>query len=964
MDLAIANYGTNNVGILLGTSNSTFANQITFSTGPNSHPYSLAVGHLNDDAKLDIAIANYGNNSVGVLLGHGNGAFMSQMTYSLSAASPYSIGIGDFNNDNRMDLVVTNNGTNNTALLVGYGNGTFASPKMYSTGSSSSISIAIGDLNRDNRLDIVIINNDTSTISIMLGYDEFFPIQRTYSTSSVPYSVAVGNFNNNTRLDIVVAIYGDNTISVLLGYANGTFANQTKYSTGSAPISTAVGDFNNDTHLDIVIANLYGYTVSVFLGYGNGSFANQMKYSTGSQPLSAAVGDFNNDTHLDIVVANSDDNTISVLLGYGNGSFANQTTYSTGSLPSSAAVGNFNNDIHLDIVVANWGDKTISVLLGYGNGSFVNQMKHSTGHQPWSVAVGDFNNNTRLDIVVANAGDNTVSVFLGYGNGSFANQTTYSTGSKPESVAVVDVCKQLKKQSVHSSILINAAGFTYTGIDDTARCLICGLEVSEWTAHMNPFTVHVQQSPNCSFVQSIVSKNRMNFSSSDGSITENQNFELSQHKKIDQKIDYCLIEVEIMKEIRCRTFSHWPHQNVLSRTQMTSAGFFYCNVGDRVICLYCNLICQQWTPHTDDPEEVHQTLSPLCPYVLFLLKTHQTSTVSILNDRTNNRAVTSNLLRFNEIVQASASHRAYIEISKRQTSFNSWPQEELPSVDDLVRAGFFYTGSKTIVTCFYCNGSLQNWGPKDNPLIEHVRWFPLCAYAKQLCDDELYRKVQESKRIHQERTRTNQIEKNGNFSNDHSTNNSQLVIPDENTLSRFVAARLDLPISQSLLNQNFKLSVIKRCWEDQLRLKQNDFTTDCDLLIACIILQKQIDHINGRQENIIIPSIKMKIIREKEQSGSSLSSTPPMNKSSSSNSSNINNTVESKSTIATTDNQSKTSSTTDIVSSNLCILCLTEDKRLACMPCGHLATCVPCGHSLRTCPVCRKEIEAFVRIYI
>ncbi|CAF1259245.1 unnamed protein product [Rotaria sordida] len=529
---------------------------------------------------------------------------------------------------------------------------------------------------------------------------------------------------------------------------------------------------------------------------------------------------------------------------------------------------------------------------------------------------------------------------------------------------VVDVCKQLKKQSVHSSILINAAGFTYTGIDDTARCLICGLEVSEWTAHMNPFTVHVQQSPNCSFVQSIVSKNRMNFSSSDGSITENQNFELSQHKKIDQKIDYCLIEVEIMKEIRCRAFSHWPHQNVLSRTQMISAGFFYCNVGDRVICLYCNLICQQWTPHTDDPEEVHQTLSPLCPYVLFLLKTHQTSTVSILNDRTNNRAVTSNLLRFNEIVQASASHRAYIEISKRQTSFNSWPQEELPSVDDLVRAGFFYTGSKTIVTCFYCNGSLQNWGSKDNPLIEHVRWFPLCAYAKQLCDDELYRKVQESKRIHQERTRTNQIEKNGNFSNDHSTNNSQLVIPDENTLSRFVAARLDLPISQSLLNQNFKLSVIKRCWEDQLRLKQNDFTTDCDLLIACIILQKQIDHINGRQENIIIPSIKMKIIREKEQSGSSLSSTPPMNKSSSSNSSNINNTVESKSTIATTDNQSKTSSTTDIVSSNLCILCLTEDKRLACMPCGHLATCVQCGPSLRTCPVCRKEIEAFVRIYI
>jgi hypothetical protein len=52
------------------------------------------------------------------------------------------------------------------------------------------------------------------------------------------------------------------------------------------------------------------------------------------------------------------------------------------------------------------------------------------------------------------------------------------------------------------------------------------------------------------------------------------------------------------------------------------------------------------------------------------------------------------------------------------------------------------------------------------------------------------------------------------------TNSRQLLIPDESTLSRLVAARLDLSISQRLLDQNFKLSIIKRCWEDQLRLKR------------------------------------------------------------------------------------------------------------------------------------------------
>jgi hypothetical protein len=58
------------------------------------------------------------------------------------------------------------------------------------------------------------------------------------------------------------------------------------------------------------------------------------------------------------------------------------------------------------------------------------------------------------------------------------------------------------------------------------------------------------------------------------------------------------------------------------------------------------------------------------------------------------------------------------------------------------------------------------------------------------------------------------------MSNDNlSANSRQLLIPDESTLSRLVAARLDLPISQRLLDQNFKLSIIQRCWEDQLRLK-------------------------------------------------------------------------------------------------------------------------------------------------
>lgn len=65
---------------------------------------------------------------------------------------------------------------------------------------------------------------------------------------------------------------------------------------------------------------------------------------------------------------------------------------------------------------------------------------------------------------------------------------------------------------------------------------------------------------------------------------------------------------------------------------------------------------------------------------------------------------------------------------------------------------------------------------------------------------------------------------------------------------------------------------------------------------------------------------------------------------------------------ANTNTQSIQSMTEE--SANPCVLCMTEERALACIPCGHLATCVPCGHSLKLCPMCRQKIDAFVRVYI
>ena len=91
-----------------------FLNQTTYSTGGG--PWSVTVVDVNSDNKPDIVIANYGSNNVGVLLNRGNSTFNAQTTYS-TGSGPRSVAIVDVNSDNKPDIVVANYGTNNVSVL-------------------------------------------------------------------------------------------------------------------------------------------------------------------------------------------------------------------------------------------------------------------------------------------------------------------------------------------------------------------------------------------------------------------------------------------------------------------------------------------------------------------------------------------------------------------------------------------------------------------------------------------------------------------------------------------------------------------------------------------------------------------------------------------------------------------------------------------------------------------------------
>ena len=151
----------------MGSGDATFGKQITYSTSSGANPQYVCTEDVNNDNRIDIIIADVGLDGVDVLLGYGNGSFSSMTSYSTGIGSnPYWIALGDLNDDNVLDIVSANYGTDSIGILLGNGNGSFALTGRYS--AYEPFSVAVGYINNDNHSDIVV-STSSGWVRILLG---------------------------------------------------------------------------------------------------------------------------------------------------------------------------------------------------------------------------------------------------------------------------------------------------------------------------------------------------------------------------------------------------------------------------------------------------------------------------------------------------------------------------------------------------------------------------------------------------------------------------------------------------------------------------------------------------------------------------------------------------------------------------------------------------------------------------
>lgn len=163
-DLLVASAGTDSLAVLRNQGG-TFQRDAAAELRTSAIPVAVYVGDLNDDGRADVAVANYGDDSVSVLVASGVGTYVT--TVYTVGRRPVAIGAGDLDGDGLPDLLVANQDSDDLSILASQGNAFFVPYRLRGNIGARPVALGVADLDGAPPLEAVVASRQGGALSLV-----------------------------------------------------------------------------------------------------------------------------------------------------------------------------------------------------------------------------------------------------------------------------------------------------------------------------------------------------------------------------------------------------------------------------------------------------------------------------------------------------------------------------------------------------------------------------------------------------------------------------------------------------------------------------------------------------------------------------------------------------------------------------------------------------------------------------
>ncbi|MHC4954509.1 MAG: FG-GAP repeat domain-containing protein, partial [Planctomycetota bacterium] len=328
-----------------------------------------------------------------------------------TGADPHDLAVGDLDRDGKMDVAVACMG----GLMIHFG-GSENRPVRVKLGSSTHAGCAIVDFDLDGRLDVLTMSwLDPSDTLFFVSFDEKREprTKKVFAAPHFGYGLAVDDFDLDGLPDFVATGFGSRDAMWKFGNGAGGIrligTGWRLVKSGRQPergYGVAVGDFNGDGCRDVAVAEGDRPRIVLFEGYPNLSFHPTEaldETNTGLvRPVDVHVADLNADGKDDLVAAQDHplrelNGDLTVFLNTGKG-FKITGNFAAGDRARSVRSGDIDGDGVLDLVSTSYGTDQLAWLKGHGDGRFDKPRFLGVGRGPTRLAVADMDGDGRLDL--------------------------------------------------------------------------------------------------------------------------------------------------------------------------------------------------------------------------------------------------------------------------------------------------------------------------------------------------------------------------------------------------------------------------------------------------------------------------------------------------------------------------------------------------------------------------------------